>query len=424
MQEETEETVLKLRWLVMVLMGFVIFGLYYAYDSVVPIADVIIKELNITRAQYGLLFSYYSLPNLIMVLLGGILLDKIGIRKAGTLFAAVSAAGVLITAIGSTFPLMLWGRLLYGIGAESLCITEIKVLSKWFRGKELAFAFGLNITLVRLGNFASLNLGVPIQTWSGSWRLALWAAFLVIFLSFVIFLIYSRLDKTTEKYFKSEEKGEEKEKFVFRDVFQFKPSYWFITFLCVTFYSAVLPFVAFSNIFLQKEFGFSAARAGFYASLIFVATMIFTPLFGILVDKIGKRATIMIVGSIMIVPVYLALGLTSFHPAVSMIGIGIAFSLVPSALWSSIPILVEQKRLGTAFGLITLIQNIGLTLFPWLAGKMTDLSGGDYTNTMILFASLGFVGLIFSLSLKFSERKGKETGIELPTKIAQALDTM
>ena len=164
----------------------------------------------------------------------------------------------------------------------------------------------------------------------------------------------------------------------------------------------------------------SAARSGFYGSLIFVTTMVCTPIFGLFVDKIGKRATIMIAGAVIIVPAYSVLGLTSFHPAIPIIGIGIAFSLVPSALWSSVPILVEQNRLGTAFGLITIIQNLGLTLVPWLAGKLTDKAGGDYTNAMIMFAVLGMVSLFFSVFLIISEKKGIPTGIELPTKIAQA----
>ena len=107
------------------------------------------------------------------------------------------------------------------------------------------------------------------------------------------------------------------------------------------------------------------------------------------------------------------------HPAIPMIMIGMSFSLVPAALWPLIPIIIEERRLGTAFGLMILIQNIGLTIFPWLAGKVTDLSGGNYTNTMIMFASLGFVGLVFSLLLKFADKKEK-AGIELPTKLAQA----
>ena len=128
----------------------------------------------------------------------------------------------------------------------------------------------------------------------------------------------------------------------------------------------------------------------------------------------------MILGSLLLIPVYLILGLTFLHPAFPIFILGISFSIVPAALWSSIPILVEEKRLGTAFGLVTLIQNIGLTAVPWLAGRITDLSGGEYKNTMLLFSTLGVFGLIFSLSLRFSERKGRGTGLELPAKIAQA----
>lgn len=420
MQEESLEKVLKLRWIVLVMMGLVVFGVYYAYDSVVPIADHIISELGVTRAQYGLLFSYYSLPNLLMVLLGGILLDRVGIRKAGMLFVSLCVVGVLMTAFGGSrsFQLMLWGRLLYGIGAESLSVTQIKVLSKWFRGKEFAFAMGLYITLVRLGNFASLNLGTPLQSWSGNWRLALWVAFGAIVLSFVVYTLYVRLDKVKATAFR--ERGPEvaTDKFVLRDAFKFKRSYWFVNLLCVTFYSGVLPFVAFSKIFLQSKYEFSAAQASFIGSLLFVATMVCTPLFGILVDKIGKRASIMITGSVIIIPAYLALGLTDLYPVFSILGIGIAFSLVPSALWSSVPILVAQNRLGTAFGLITIIQNFGLTVVPWLAGKLTDSAGGDYTNSMLLFAFLGIIGFFFSVALIVSEKRGPKTGIQLPTKAA------
>jgi len=418
MKEETKETISRLRWLILVILGLVIFGAYYAYDAVSPIANYIIKGMNISRAQYGLLFSYYSLPNFIMVLVGGILLDKIGIRKVGTLFAALCAIGVFMTAVGATFQIMLWGRLIYGIGAESLIITQSKIISKWFRGKELALAFGLNLTVCRLGTFAALNSSARIQAWSGSWRLALWVSAMIMFVCFALFFIYSGIDKAKEKYFVGEKK-DEAEKFVLKDIFQFKPSFWFISLLCMTFYSAFFPFTAFSTIFLQTKFGYSAVKGGFFTSLIITGTMIFSPIFGFMVDKLGKRATIMIIGSLMIIPVHLSLGLTHFPPATAMIVLGISFSLVPAAIWPSVPIMVEEKRLGTAFGLMTLIQNIGLTAFPWIAGKITDLSGGDYTNTMIMFATLGLLALLFSLLLKFSDKK-EGSRLELPTKIAQA----
>lgn len=409
-----ERSVFRLRWLILVLMGGVIFGSYYAYDAVSPIADYIISGMRISRAQYGLLFSYYSLPNFIMVLLGGILLDKIGIRKAGTLYAALCAIGVFMTAIGSTFSLMLWGRFIYGLGSESLIITQSKILSKWFKGKELALAFGLNLTVARLGTFAALNSAARIQAWSGSWRLALWVSAVIMFICFALYLVYCFVDRDREEFFKFKKDKVETEKFVIKDVYRFQPSFWYISLLCMTFYSAIFPFTAFSTVFLQKKFGLTAVQGGFFTSLVITGSMIFTPLFGFLVDKFGKRATMMLVGSLLLMPIHLSLGLTRFHPVPAMVALGIAFSLVPAAMWPSIPLMVEEKRLGTAFGLMTLIQNVGLTTFPWLAGKITDLSSGDYTNAMIMFASLGFFGLFFSLLLKRADKKEK-TGLELPS---------
>ena len=133
MAEKTKETVIKLRWLILVLMGLVIFGSYFAYDAVSPVADFIMKGMSISSAQFGLFFSVYSLPNIIMVLFGGILLDIIGMRKAGTIFAALCVIGVIVTASGSTFLIMLLGRFIFGLGSESLIVTMDKILSKWFK---------------------------------------------------------------------------------------------------------------------------------------------------------------------------------------------------------------------------------------------------------------------------------------------------
>ncbi|MCX7972904.1 MAG: MFS transporter [Candidatus Aminicenantes bacterium] len=410
----------KFRWLVLVLMGWVIFGAYYAYDAVSPIADFIMRDMNLSRAQYGLLFSFYYLPNFIMVLIGGILLDRIGIRRAGGLFVSLCALGVLITALsaGLSFPLMLFGRLIYGLGSESLIITQNKILAKWFKGRELALAFGLNLMVARLGTFAALNSAARIQALSGSWQLAIWVSAIIMFLSLGLFLLYSNLERAKEKNIADGPVSLTEEKIVFKDIFGFKPAFWYISLLCMTFYSAIFPFTAFSTVFLQSKFGFSAIKGGFYTSLVITGTMFFTPLFGYLVDKIGKRATLMMVGAGLIIPVYLSLALTYFPPSVAMIVLGVAFSLVPAAMWPSIPIMVEEKRLGTAYGLMTLIQNLGLTLFNWLAGKITDVSGGNYRNTILMFAVLGFIGFLFALLLKKAARQ-EGNRIELPSKLAQ-----
>jgi len=419
MRAQTEETDLKLRWVVLLIMGIVVFGAYYAFDAISPIASYIIDGMGITRAQYGLLFSYYSLPNFIMVLLGGILLDRIGVRKAGSLFAALCGIGVFLTAAGPTFFIMLMGRFIFGLGGESLLITKTKILSKWFKGKELALGFALALSVARLGTIAAHNSSARIQELSDSWRLCIWVSSVIMFISFALFLVYSGIDRASEKSFAKQGEREKSEKFVFRDIFRFRRSYWLVSVLSMTFYSAIFPFTAFSTVFLQTKFGFSAVKGGFYTSLIVIGSMVFTPLFGFLVDKFGKRATMMIIGSLLLVPAHAFLGLTYLSPAIAMVMLGFSFSLVPAALWPTIPLIVEERYLGTAFGLMTVLQNIGMAVVPWLTGRLTDVSGGDYTYAMIMFASLGFVGLIFSFLLRISEKK-EDLRIELPTEIAQA----
>ena len=408
------------RWLVLALMSILLYGVYYAYNAVVPLADSIIREFGISRAQYGLLYSYYSVPNFLIVLIGGILVDKIGVRRAGLLFASLCVVGITLTAAALSFKLMLAGRLLYGIGAESLLIAEIKILARWFRGKELSFAFGLNVTAVRLSDVSALNLGAHLPGWTGSMRMALWVTVILVIIGCAAFLVYLRLDKKKEEGMGSGETPAPVDKIIFRDIFKYPASFWYVSFLCLAFYSMIFPFVAFSSLFLQKKFGLSPGQAGFYGSFVYMATAVITPLFGLFLDRVGKRATIMLFGSLAIVPCHLALGLTRFSPLLPMIGLGVSFSLVASALWPSLPLLIEEKRLGTAFGLTTLIQNVGLTVFPWAAGKLTDTAGGDYKNSLLMFAGLGVVAVVLSVLLRMSARKGPSAKIELPTRLAQS----
>ena len=207
---------------------------------------------------------------------------------------------------------------------------------------------------------------------------------------------------------------------MYKDIWKFNAAFWIISLLCVTFYSAIFPFTNHAPRFLQMKFGLSAALGGRYTSVIMTASMIFTPILGFLVDKLGHRGKIMIVGSLMLIPAHLLLGLTTLHPAISFVLLGISFSLVPAAMWPAVPILVKEKFLGSAFGLIAWIQMFGLFIFPWLAGKVVDASGGEYTNMELMFASLGIVGLVFAVLLLRSDKKLK-LGLELPTRKAQAM---
>jgi nitrate/nitrite transporter NarK len=268
---------------------------------------------------------------------------------------------------------------------------------------------------MRLGTVLALNTSVQIADWTGSWRWSVWAGAIVMLVSFALFLVYLMIDRDVDK----EIKGGVEDKIVVKDVLKMSSAFWFISILCVTFYSAIFPFTNHAPRFLQMKFGMSAAKGGQYTSYIMIASMIFTPLLGLLIDKFGKRGRIMIIGSILIIPAHLLLGLTILPPAISFLILGVSFSLVPAALWPAVPILVKEKYLGSAFGIIAWIQMSGLTLFPWLAGKIVDWSGDTYTNMEIMFASLGFIGLVFSILLLGADKKQK-LGLELPTREAQA----
>ncbi|MFQ5722347.1 MAG: MFS transporter [Candidatus Aminicenantales bacterium] len=418
MTESSSSTKTWWRWLILLAVSLVMFGSYYIYDSLSPINDYIQRSMNLDNARFGLLFSFYALPNLLFLLvIAGFLLDRLGIRKAGTFYVFLILFGSLITSLGAgkSFIAMLIGRIIFGFGSEATLLVTNKVIARWFKGKELGFAYGLNITVMRLGTILALNTSAQIAEATGSWRWSVWTGTIIMFVSFFLFLIYLLMDRDVDKLIKA---GTE-EKIVVADVWKLSSAFWFISFLCVTFYSAIFPFTNHAPRFLQMKFGLSAAKGGQYTSYIMTASMIFTPILGLLVDKFGHRGKIMFIGSLLIVPAHLLLGLTYLHPAISFIILGASFSLVPAALWPAIPILVKEKLLGTAFGIIAWIQMFGLFLFPWLAGKIVDASGGNYNNMEIMFASLGLSGLIFSLLLLRADKKQK-LGLELPTREAQA----
>ena len=406
------------RWLILLVVSLVMFGSYYIYDSLSPINEFIQQDMGIDNAKFGLLFSTYYLINLLFVLLiAGFILDRFGIRKVGTLYVFLILLGSIITSLGAgkSFPVMLIGRMIFGVGSEATLLVTNKVIARWFKGKELGFAYGLNITVMRLGTVLAFNTSVQIADWTGSWRWSVWAGAIVMLVSFALFLAYLMIDRDVDK----EIKGGVEDKIVVKDVIKLSSAFWFISILCVTFYSAIFPFTNHAPRFLQMKFGMSAAMGGQYTSYIMIASMIFTPLLGLLIDKFGKRGRIMFFGSLLIVPAHLLLGLTTFTPAISFLILGVSFSLVPAALWPAIPILVKEKYLGSAFGIIAWVQMSGLTLFPWLAGKIVDWSGDTYTNMELMFASLGLIGIVFSILLLRADRKQK-LGLELPTREAQA----
>ncbi len=444
-----------LRWFFLSLVSLVIGANYYAYDAMSSIKEVMQTQLDISSTDYGLIVSFYSFPNtfLLMTVLGGIFLDRFGVRITGFFFNLFCALGVLLTAYGVSdvfqggglgyafmnsfltdyspeLKTMILGRLLFGLGAETSIVVINKIIVKWFKGKELAFAFAVNLAIARLGTAAALIFSPRLIETNTGWTLALWVAALLMSSGFLVYLIYMAYDK---KHTPTKTQGSllaADEQFKINDIVTLlkNKTFIFISLLCLTFYSAVFPFQAFCPDFLHNKFGLSLKSSGDLSSLIIWGTIVFTPIFGKMVDKKGKRASLMFYGSAMLFIAHLTLSLTYITPYVAMFIIGIGFSLVPAAMWPAVARIVEEKRLGTAYGIMTSIQNLGLFVFPILAGKITDvvnkditnemLQAGtaslDYTYTILMFAGLGVLGFLFAYMLKREDKINPHHGLELP----------
>jgi len=408
------------RWAVLVFISLAMFGNYYIYDAISPLADVLKAQLGFSDTNLGWMYAIYSLPNIVMVLIGGIIIDRIGTRKSTFLFAALCLVGAVITASTGEFWLMVSGRLVFGLGAESLIVAVTTAIARWFRGKELGFAFGLNLTIARLGSFAALNSPFwarpAYEHWQ--WPLLITVAFGVVCVAGAV--IYWILDSRAEKRYKLGDE-EETDKVVFRDIFKFSKSYWYVVALCITFYSAIFPFQTFAIKFFQEAHGTTRVFGGFLSSLLTLFAMIMTPLFGLLADKVGKRALFMMFGSAMLIPVYLMMAYTDIPLLVPMAIMGISFSLIPAVMWPSVAYIVDKAKLGTAYGLMTMIQNIGLFGLNVIIGWANDYSAagaenpGGYALGMWIFSALGFFGLFFAYMLRRSETGPGGHGLETIT---------
>ncbi len=402
------------RWAILVVISLAMFGNYYIYDSISPLADLLVKQLKFSDANIGLLQGIYSVPNIIMVLIGGIVIDKIGTRISTFIFTLLCLIGASITASFSDITMMALGRLVFGLGAESMIVAITTVIGRWFKGKQLSFAFGLNLTLARLGSFAALNSPTWAKAFYNDYRYPLLFAVVAGVIAIAMIILYWGMDAYAERNY-SLRPVPKQDEIKFKEVFSFSKSYWFVVLLCVTFYSGIFPFQTFAVKFFIDVHGTTREMGGFLSSMLTLSAMVLTPLFGLLADYIGKRSLMMMLGSLILIPVYLMMAYTNISLYVPMAMMGLAFSLIPAIMWPSVAIIVDEAKLGTAYGLMTMIQNIGLAGFNFLIGWANDTSGG-YTMGMWIFSSLGFFGLLFAYMLRRSETGSYNHGLEVGIK--------
>ncbi|WP_455674876.1 MFS transporter [Phocaeicola sp.] len=442
-----------LRWSVLALVAFTMLCGYFLTDVMSPLKPMLEKELLWDSLDYGIFTSAYGWFNVFafMLIIGGIILDKMGVRFTGMGACVLMVVGCSLKyyAISSTFPegemmlgmksqvaLAALGYAIFGVGVEIAGITVSKIIVKWFKGKEMALAMGMEMATARLGTMLALAVTVPIATFFGitdsegvfhpNIPAPLLLCLVMLCIGTVAFFIYTFYDKKLDASLE-EEGAEPEEPFRMKDIWLIitNKGFWLIALLCVLFYSAVFPFLKYATDLMVQKYNVDPELAGTIPSLLPLGTLFLTPFFGNVYDRIGKGATLMIIGSVLLIFVHAMFALPILNvwwfATIVMIILGIGFSLVPSAMWPSVPKIIPEKQLGTAYALIFWVQNWGLMGVPALIGYVLNeyckgpvvdgMQTYDYTLPMWIFTGFGVAALFFALWLKAENRK-KGYGLE------------
>ena len=433
------------RWGALAIVAFTMMAAYYVNDVMAPLKNMLESDLAWTSTEFGFFTGAYSFLNvfLLMLIWGGLILDRFGIRFTGKLAAILMVVGTgleyyAITALAGDESLIFGyktgvfvasaGYSIFGVGAEVAGITVSKIIAKWFRGKEMATAMGVQVALARIGSQAAYSVAIPLAR-NFSIDTPLLIGFVLLIGGLIAFFAFSVMDKKLDKQVEASTEDGDEDKFSFKDVKHIltNPGFWLIALLCVLFYSCVFPFQKFASELMIGKYGIDESVAGSIVGLPALGALILTPVFGGLVDKRGKAASIMMLGAAMLICVHFIYAIPSIDnwlvAIVLMIILGIAFSLVPSAMWPSVAKIFPVNQLGTAYALIFFIQNIGLWGIPTLIGWVLDTycvvgtSGNaneyDYTIPMCIFTGLATLSLFVAFLLKVVDKK-KGYGLELP----------
>ena len=504
-----------LRWLVLVLLSALMFSTYWFQDFFSGLKGLMESELGFTSEEFGRLIGLTTIANMFgMIIVGGIILDKWGIRLAGIVFGALAAVGGALSALAAAgvfgtdkstmLTVMIIGRIMFGSGLEITCVVATRTIVKWFKGYEMALAMAINIGFGRLGS--ALGIAVSPDIANGHVSPAVTFAATLIALALILFIIYTFIDKKLDRQRAGlvTDNAIVEEEFKFSDLVKLatNPSFIYIALLCVSFYAAVFPFIQYAPDMLVNKFGFTYVlpdnpdsnivlfgskaignssvfialfifglafslvpsyikkRAGKNlsmviifmifllfafllkdtfrlwfsngpktASLIPLGTILFTPIFGNYVDKKGRGASLMILGSLLLIFAHIALSLFNVKilAYLGLISLGIAFSLVPAAMWPSVAKIVPENRLGTAYASMFTVQNWGLGLFFWGIGAVLDLANKNnlvairagqmtynYTIPIFILVFCGVISIFLAYKLKQADRK-QGYGLELPS---------
>jgi len=375
-------------------LAFVMLGNYYGYDSIGPVAEQLSRELHFSDTQIGTLNAIYSLPNIFTVLIGGVLVDRFTARRVVVATTALCLLGAIISAEGAWFPMMATGRLLFGIGSETLSVAVLVSLAQWFTGRYLALLFALNISLARLGSYlADRSPSFAADLYTRGWQPPMWLAAGFAAAVFAAALVYFWLDQR-EAQRGTLALAPQPERFDWRHLWSFRAGYWLLVITCVTFYSVIFPFRStFAIKYLQQAQGLTLEAASTLNSYVFLAAVFATPLFGLLLDRSGRNALWLCLGAALLPLSFLILTVPG-GAGVSTALLGISFSFLPAVLWPTVVRYSPPEHLGTAYGLMTALQNAGLFGANIIAGYLNDISGAAAGNAAGYAPMLWFFGLL------------------------------
>ncbi|XP_063993855.1 major facilitator superfamily domain-containing protein 1-like [Diachasmimorpha longicaudata] len=393
------------RFLGLGLMCLLGFGSYFCYDNPAALQDYFKNDLGMSTSQFVLLYSIYSWPNVVFCFIGGFLLDSVfGIRLGTIIYMGLALAGQLIFATGAIFNgfwTMMIGRLIFGIGAESLAVAQNSYAVLWFKGKELNMVFGLQLSFARLGSTVNFLVMEPIygyvgQTYSGAQCIGavLFLASLTCVFSMLCAVFLGLMDKRTETLLRRGH-GEEKEVIRLTDVKYFNGIFWLIAVICIAYYVAIFPFIALGKVYFMRKYEFNAASANTVNSLIYSISAVASPVFGYVVDRLGKNVLWVFLSITGTIVAHGLLAFTYVNPYVCMITMGLSYSMLASSLWPLIALVIPEYQLGTAYGIAQAVQNLGLAVVSILAGMIVDRGG--YLMLEMFFLGWLWVSLVTSV---------------------------
>jgi MFS family permease len=412
------------RWWILALIALAIAGDYYAWDSIAPVADLLRRQRGFSQAQIGLLNAVYALPNIPLCLVGGLLIDRIGAARTSVICAAFCFTGAVLTAVGQPYGVMVTGRLLFGIGEETLFISLLAGVAQWFSAGGAALGMGIFFSMARVGSYAvDISPRWAAGVYAGGWRPPLVLAAALTGVSLIAAIVYLRIDRyrTPPQALSETSAPSGPGSFQWRDLSRFDRSFWYILWLNVLFASVFFPFRStFAIVYFQDARKLSLSAAGLVNSWVFFAAIFATPVFGLIADRIGRRAMLLTVGAALMPLTFAILGLTHWSLWISTALMGVAFSVIPAVIWPSTAMLVDPLRLGTAFGLINVLQSLGMGALNLAAGWLNDESRAGPANPagygpmLLMFFVFSFLGFVAVAALWWRESGPKGHGLNQP----------